>query len=148
MTLINISQHDPKSAMPLIKKYESLALEAYLCPANVWTVGYGHTKNVGPGDVVTEAQADELLADDLQALYLSLCQSVRVDITEGQFIALMSLGFNIGASALAKSTLMRKLNGGNAAGAAAEFDRWIYAGGKPLNGLIRRRAEERAIFEG
>lgn len=143
----DIREHDPKIATQLIKDFEGCDLEAYRCSAGVWTIGYGHTGGVAPGDVVTQEQAEELLADDLQKLYLQLCPVVKVPLSDGQFKAIMSLAFNIGAGAFSKSTLLKKLNSGNYAGAASEFDRWVYAGGKVSKGLTHRRALERSNFE-
>lgn len=130
----------------LIKRLEGLELTAYRCSAGVLTIGYGHTRGVKTGDVITGRQADALLHEDLQVAELTVNTNVRVKMTQGQFDALVSFVFNVGAGNFTRSTLLKKLNAGDYAGAAEQFDRWIYADGKPLDGLRRRRAAERELF--
>lgn len=136
----------------LIKHFEGLYLKAYLCPANVWTIGYGHTGlkhndgTVRKGRVITEAEADNLLRVDLGKVGLEVKRLVRFPLEQHQFDALVSFEFNLGK--LGSSTLLRKLNEGDDSGAAAQFPRWVYAGDQRLKGLVRRRAAERALFEG
>jgi len=138
----------------IIKEFESLKLTAYLCPAKVWTIGWGHTKGVREGDRITLEQAEALLADDLAGFERDVEELVRVPVTDNQFSALVSFAFNVGsdmnhddiAQGLGDSTLLRKLNAGDTAGAAAEFLRWNRAGGKVLSGLTRRRKAERELF--
>jgi len=140
----------------LIKKYEGLKLKAYKCPAGVWTIGYGHTRGVNPGDKITPAQAEEYLVEDLQDCEEDVMELVTVPINQNQFDALVSFVYNIGADidtdhfaeGLGDSTLLLKLNGGDPEGAAREFPKWVYAGGKKLNGLIARRNAERNLFLG
>lgn len=130
----------------LIKESEHLELTAYLCPAGVWTVGYGHTVGVKKSDRITEAQAEKLLVDDL-AIYEAGVQSVvKVPLTQGQFDALVSFALNAGVGALRGSTLLKKLNAGDIEGAANEFGRWVNGGGKKLKGLVIRREKERELF--
>lgn len=97
--------------------------------------------------VITQDQADQLLLDDLAKFCNAVSDMVKVDINDNQFSALVSLCFNIGQGALAKSTLMKKLNASDFLGAAAQFDVWNKAGGKVLEGLCKRRAAERKLFE-
>lgn len=133
--------------LALIKRWESLRLKAYVCPAGVLTIGYGHTGDVEPGHEISSHQADVILALDLERFeegVSSLCAGLT--LTQGQFDALVSLAFNIGLGALGKSTLLRKLRGGDVAGAAAQFAVWRNAGGKVLAGLVARRADERELF--
>lgn len=137
----------------LVKHFEGLFLKAYLCPAKVWTIGYGHTGlkhqdgTVHRGRVITAAEAKRLLAFDLDDKYApDVREAVQVDLSQAQFDALVSFHFNTGA--LKRSTLLRKLNRGDFEGAASEFNRWTRGGGKVLRGLVRRRAAERAMFEG
>lgn len=134
--------------LALIKSFEGLRLQAYTCPAGVLTIGYGSTgPHVRPGMRITEQQADALLLSDLSRFEAAVTGAVRVPLTQAQFDALVSFTFNVGVAALRSSTLLRKLNAGDYAGAAAEFARWNKAGGKVLAGLTRRRAAERALFE-
>ena len=131
----------------LIKRHEGLRLKAYRCPADVPTIGYGSTLGVQMGDEITQAQAVELLMADIERFEDAVDRLVEVPINQHQYDALVSFAFNLGSGALGGSTLLRKLNAGDYDGAAAEFDRWVNAGGRPLPGLVKRRAQERALFE-
>lgn len=135
------------NGIELIKKFEGLQLTAYRCSAGVLTIGYGHTSGVNPGDVITGRQADEFLRKDLRVAELTVNTNVKTQMTQGQFDALVSFVFNLGAGNFVKSTLLRKLNAGDYDGAADEFRRWVYAGKAELQGLIRRRAAERDLFQ-
>ena len=131
----------------IIKEFEELRLEAYVCPAGVLTIGYGHTgKDVVPGMIITEAQAEDLLARDLHDAELAVQREVVFGLAPHQFDALVSLIFNIGVGAFKKSTLLKKLNASDIVGAANEFNKWVFAGGKKLKGLQRRRDKERLLF--
>ncbi|ABN42257.1 gp53 [Sodalis phage phiSG1] len=130
----------------LIQDFEACRLEAYPCSARVWTIGYGHTGSVKPGDQITVAQAEAWLAEDIAAAEKAVNTLVTVPLSQGQFDALCSFVFNVGRPAFASSTLLKKLNAGEVAGAADEFLRWVHAGPKALKGLKRRRTEERALF--
>lgn len=132
----------------IIKKWEGLYLEAYYCPANVLTIGYGHTKTVTPGMRITEAGAEELLRQDMEWVEDAVNKAVKVPLTQDQYDALCSFTFNVGAGALRKSTLLRKLNAGDYEGAANEFPRWNRGGGRVLQGLVNRRADEQKLFRG
>lgn len=136
-----------KAGLDLIKQFEGLYLKAYRCPAGVPTIGYGHTAGVAMGQTITQQQADDYLRRDVRQFERAVARLVRVPLTQGQFDALVSFAFNLGEGALAQSTLLRLLNSGDYAGAAAQFDRWNKAGGRVLPGLVRRRAAERALFE-
>ena len=140
--------YDPAMASDFVKQFEGRELKAYRCSAGVWTIGYGHTKGVKEGDDISASEAEKLLVEDLTVIADDLNRLVNVPVSEGQYIALLSLAFNIGATALKKSTLLFHLNHGRYDEAAEEFDKWIYAGGKLSEGLKRRRAAERALFEG
>ena len=132
--------------LELIKEFEGLRLQAYLCPAKVWTIGYGSTgPHVKPGMVITEAQADKLLRDDLARFERAVAQTCPV-ATDNQFSAMVSLAFNVGEAAFGKSTLAKLHNAKDYAGAALQFPRWNKAGGKVLAGLTRRRAREQALY--
>lgn len=135
-----------QNGLDLIKGFEGLRLSAYQDSAGVWTIGYGHTGNVKPGDRITQAQADELLQKDTAWAQQAVRDQVKVPLSQGQFDALTSFTFNLGAGALEKSTLLKKLNAGDYAGAQAEFGKWVHAGGEVLQGLVRRRAAEADLF--
>jgi len=132
----------------LIKEFEGLRLEAYRCSAGVLTIGYGTTAGVKPGQAITAAKAEELLAADLRKFEDTVNTAVAVPLTQGMYDALVSLTYNIGSGAFRASTLLRKLNAKDYAGAAEQFPRWNRAGGKVLAGLTRRREAERKLFEG
>src|SRR5258706_13246890 len=115
------------SGVALIKESEALRLEAYPDPATggePWTIGWGSTKGVTQGMVITEDQAEERLKADLQSVELCIENSVSVQLTQGQYDALCSFAFNLGCMALRNSTLLRKLNAGDDVGAREEFKRW------------------------
>jgi lysozyme len=139
------------AGLDLIRHFEGLFLKAYLCPAKVWTIGYGHTGlthkdgTVKAGRVITEKEAVQLLAHDMGKFEDRVNRLVTVDLTQDEFDALVSFDFNTGA--LHKSTLLRKLNQGDKRGAAAEFSKWTRGGGRVLPGLVRRRKSERHLFE-
>lgn len=138
-----------QAGIDLIKQHEGLRLEAYPDPASgaePWTIGYGHTKGVMPGQRITQEQAEQFLRDDLWWAEDAVNGSVTVNITQAQFDALVSLIFNIGATAFKKSTLLRKLNDFDYEGAADEFLKWVKAAGKEMPGLVNRRKAERALF--
>lgn len=136
------------AGIQLIKKYEGCCLDAYLCPAKVPTIGYGHTEGVKLGMRITQEQADSLLKGDLVSREAAVRRLVRVPVTQGQFDALVSFVYNIGTGAFERSTLLKKLNAGDTRGASAQFAVWNKAGGKELPGLTKRRAAERALFDG
>lgn len=140
------SEWAPMLASDLVKEFEGCSLTAYKCPAGIWTIGYGHTGDVKAGDVINAHQADIVLAADLEAVALQLRQWVKASVTRGQFKALLSFAFNVGAKACRESTLLKKLNTGDESGATAEFSRWIFAAGRKLPGLVKRRAREAEVF--
>lgn len=130
----------------LIKGFEGLRLEAYLCQAGIPTIGYGHTRGVKLGQTITQEQADSFLLEDIHEFELAIQRLVYASITQNQFDALVSFTFNVGIGNLKKSTLLKKLNAKDIAGAANEFNKWIYAGGKKSKGLAKRRDKERLLF--
>lgn len=131
-----------------IKEFEGFRDKAYKCPAGVWTIGYGHTKGVKPGQVVTEKQAEVLLEGDLLPCEkfvegLGLCPA------QCRFDALVDFAFNLGTEALRKSTLLQKIRcGAPKNDIKKEFMRWVHAGGKVLPGLQKRRMWEAQRFFG
>lgn len=140
--------YNPSIASDFVKRWEGRELKAYQCSAGKWTIGYGHVNGVQEGDEISPAEAEQLLVEDLTAISDGLNRLVNVPVSESQYIALLSLAFNIGATALKKSTLLFHLNHGRYDEAAEEFDKWVYASGKVSEGLKHRRAAERALFEG
>ena len=141
-------------AAELVKRWEGLSLTAYKDIAGKLTIGWGHLVKAGEAlNPISAAQAEEILFEDMSSARAAVNGLVRVPLTEGQRAALVSFVFNLGRQAFAGSTLLRKLNAGDYAGAAAQFDLWVYAkdpktGAKVKSqGLINRRASERATFE-
>ncbi|WP_282346480.1 lysozyme [Pseudomonas sp. PS01301] len=135
----------------LIKSAEGLRLKAYPDPGTgglPWTIGYGSTSGVTRNMVITETQAEQMLAEDLVRFERIVERLVQVPVNQGQFDALVSFTYNVGEGNFTKSTLLRKLNAGDTAGAAEQFSRWVHASGKVLPGLVKRRAAERAMFLG
>ena len=131
----------------LIIQFEGFESKPYKCPAGVWTIGYGHTKGVGPLDCpLTHDEACALLEQDLVTYADEVEQFLKVPVTQNQFDALVSFHYNTGA--LGTSTLLKKLNSGFVDSAANEFLRWTKAKGKVLAGLVRRRAAEMELFRG
>lgn len=136
-----------KNGLDVIKKYESLKLKAYLCPANILTIGYGHTgKDVTPNMSITESKADSLLESDVVFAENAVNKHVTVDITQNQFDALVCFVFNVGADAFKNSTLLKLLNQKLYKEASEQFIRWNKSSGKVLNGLTKRRKEESELF--
>jgi lysozyme len=142
-----------QAGIELIKDFEGFRSSAYLCPADVWTVGYGHTSAAGAplvvqGTTVSQSEAETILKRDLQTFEKVVSDAVTVPLNENQFAALVSFVFNIGPSAFRTSTLLAKLNDGDYLGASKEFGRWVKGNaGERLPGLERRRAAERSLFE-
>jgi lysozyme len=138
----------------LIREYEGFSPTVYTCPAGYPTIGYGHV--VLPGErfdkPMTVAEAERLLTKDLASRERDVLTLVKVPMTQGQFDALVSFVYNIGAYGtpksprLRESTLLAMFNAGNAAGAAAQFSRWNESAGKVQAGLVRRRAAEAELF--
>ena len=140
---------DLKSACDFIKQYEGLELAAYRCPAGVWTIGYGHTgKDVGEGLTITSEEADDLLLEDVKSVVARLSPYVRVPVTAGQFVAIVSLAFNVGVSYLVNRCpkLMRALNAGDEEECARQFLDITKSNGRVLPGLVRRRKAESERF--
>lgn len=143
-----------QAGLDLIMKAEKYEPCWYLCPTGIWTIGYGTTENSIPGvnrstirHPISRKQAYDWLVYALQTTYEPVVESrVRVPLTQSMFDALVSLSYNIGSNAFARSTLLRKLNAGDYQGAADEFRKWVYAGGRVLRGLVHRRDAERTLF--
>ncbi len=142
-----------QAGLNLVKEFEGLAdrmsdgrIRAYLDAVGVPTIGYGHTAGVQMGQIITEAQADAFLQDDLGEAEAAVIDLATVPLTDNQFATLVSFVFNLGAGAFASSTLLGELNRQNYSGAADQLLRWVNAGGRQLPGLVRRREAERQLF--
>lgn len=141
--------------LELIKEFEGCKLTAYKCPAGIWTIGYGHTGlDVYKGLTISAAHAVALLREDIRQFEKDVTSLLKVPVNQNQFDALVSFAFNLGsdidkddiAEGLGDSTLLKKVNSMDFAGAALEFPKWNKAGGKVLAGLSRRRAAEQRLF--
>ena len=140
----------------LIKKHEGFRAKAYKCPADKWTIGYGHTGGVNSGDVISEKQAEEFLRADLAIAERALNRT-RLQLNQNQFDALVSFIFNVGVGRpkshpngpsgfLGSTLLIKARHDVNDPSIADEFRKWVYAGDKVLNGLVRRRREEADLY--
>ena len=136
-----------EEGVALIRHFEGCSLDAYLCPAGVWTIGYGHTNEVKEGDTIDQEAAEAFLIEDLETFEQAVARLVKVPLTQQQFDALVSFTFNLGAGNLAASTLLRKLNNYQYTEVPEQLMRWVRAGGKVLDGLVKRRAAEAAMFQ-
>ena len=136
-----------RDGVELIRHFEGCRFDAYLCPAGVWTIGYGHTAGVKEGDSIDQEAAEAFLIEDLETFEQAVTRLVEVPLTQQQFDALVSWTFNLGAGNLAESTLLKKLNNYQYAEVPEQMMRWVRAGGKVLDGLVRRRAAEAALFQ-
>ena len=136
-----------EQGLRLIKHFEGFRGKPYLCPAKVWTIGYGHTGGVTAATApIDEPTALMLLQSDVVKFSKTVERLIRVPLTQNQFDALVSFTFNLGGGALQRSTLRQKLNRKDYAGASAEFVKWVRAGGVVSRGLLTRRIAERNLF--
>lgn len=139
------------AGIAMIKKFEGLRLAQYQDDAGFWTIGWGHRIKSGENTLlrVTQAQADKLFALDLAHAEHGVLKATRdIELTQGQFDALVSFVYNLGYTSLKNSTLLKKMQGGDMEGASREFSRWVHAGGKVLRGLVLRRQAEADLFRG
>ncbi|MHC1838155.1 lysozyme [Klebsiella pneumoniae] len=133
----------------LIKQFEGYSSKAYPDPATggaPWTIGYGTTKGVKPGMVITAQQAEKMLRDDVAKFESGVSSLITAPTTQGQFDAMVSLAYNIGLGNFGKSTLLKKHNARCYTCAADQFRVWNRANGKVMNGLTKRRAAERQVY--
>lgn len=141
-----------QKCIELIKRFEGFSAKPYLCPAGVPTIGYGSTRDTDGKAItmqhppITEAQAKALLMATLTTYENAVNRYVKVQLNQNQFDALVDFAYNAGAKNLLTSTLLKKLNAGDYTGASKEFSKWVYGGGKKLNGLVKRREAERQLF--
>jgi lysozyme len=138
------------AGLKIIKESEGLRLKAYKCPAGVWTIGYGHTKGVREGDVITEEEAEELLQKDLEItehFITRIASRLKKPIDGNQFSALVSFVYNIGTGAFKRSTLYTLLlNNPDDADIHQEFNKWVYVNHVVMPGLVTRRQKEADLY--
>ena len=131
-------------SIPVIKFYEGYHPKAYIDPVGILTACYGHT-----GDVVRKTynrtECEQLLTDDVLKALDGVNRNVLINITNEERAAYTSFVFNVGEGSFRKSTMLKKLNSGDRVGACNELSKWVYAGGKKLNGLVKRREAERKL---
>ncbi|MEZ5691469.1 MAG: lysozyme [Rickettsiales bacterium] len=138
-----------KNGIELIKRFEGFSAEPYYCPAGKLTIGYGHVMSGKEREgllTISKEIAENLLKKDIEIAEKTIARLVKIEITQGQFDALVSFIYNIGNQAFEKSTLLRILNDGETELAAGEFKRWVYSKGKRLRGLVKRREAEKLLF--
>ncbi|BCL40994.1 TPA: lysozyme [Enterobacter roggenkampii] len=144
-------RHVTEVGLNLIKRFEGFSPTIYICPAGYPTIGYGHVvlahekDRFAPG--ITHAEASELLRKDAAIAERAVLRLISVPLTDGQFDALVSFTFNLGAGALQRSSLRRKVNRGEHESVPAELMKWVWAAGKKVSGLIRRREIEGALYK-
>ena len=140
-----------QKGVDFIKSHEALRLKAYQDSKGVWTIGWGHTKDVHPGDVITREQAEQFIRDDFAWVERTLNADLVTGrdkplVTQHEFDALCSLVFNIGSQAYLDSTVRRKIKQGDKMAAARAFRVWVYSNHKCVRGLANRRADEVRLF--
>ncbi len=133
----------------LIMRHEGFSPVPYLCPAGLWTIGYGHVitpERRANLSYVNHAQAEQLLVTDMRLAERAVERFINRELVHSEFDALVSFTFNLGAGALQRSSLRRVINRDERADISHQWLRWVWAGGRKLPGLIRRRHEELALF--
>lgn len=145
-------RHISKDGLDLICRFEGFSPVIYICPAGYPTIGYGHLITEANKeqflDGVDEDEALELLRQDVGVAERAVLRLISVPLTQGQFDALVSFTFNLGAGALQRSTLRRKVNREEHDDVSAEFMKWVWAGGRKLKGLVKRRKAEGLLYTG
>lgn len=141
-------RHITQEGIDLIKRFEGFSPTVYFCPAGYPTIGYGHVVKKGENfsDGVTQGEAEELLRLDAQIAERAVLRLITVPLTDGQFDALVSFTYNLGSGALQRSTLRRVINRQNHHNVPAQLMRWVWAGGRKLRGLVRRREAESVSY--
>jgi len=140
------------AAATLVVEFEGFVPHPYQDPVGIWTIGYGSTRDKSGVPVtaatppITQAAAKALVERDLRVSFEEITRDVQVPLSDNQRAALADFIYNLGSGNFRSSTLLRKLNAGDYAGAAPEFDKWDHAGGKELAGLLRRREAETKLF--
>lgn len=142
----SVLNYDPKDAIPLIIEHEGCKLNAYKDPLGIWTIGYGHTSGVKPGDSITREEAITYLKQDIEQFHKELNNLVKVPIGPNQFIALMDFLYNFGCTKCQGYSLFKELNKGNYKVAASWFPAYRNKGSSIEKGLLKRRLTEQALF--
>lgn len=132
-------------ATAVVSYYEGYEPTAYRDPVGIATICYGHTATARMGQTLSQAECTDLLQADLGTAFAAVDRRAQVKLPPPTRAALASFVYNIGEGNFARSTLLRKLNAGDLRGACHELSRWVYAGGRKLNGLVKRRATEREL---
>lgn len=132
-------------ATAVVSYYEGYEPTAYRDPVGIATICYGHTATARIGQTLSQAECTDLLQADLGTAFAAVDSRAQVDLPPPTRAALASFVYNVGEGNFARSTLLRKLNAGDLRGACHELSRWVYAGGRKLNGLIKRRATEHEL---
>ena len=145
---MNLNMKTSNEGISLIQKFEGCETEAYQCSAGVWTIGYGHTKDVVKGMKITTEEAEQMLVDELHEYESYINKHVTVALSQNQFDALVSWVYNLGPANLTASTMLKVLNAGQYEDVPAQMKRWNKAKGKVLEGLTRRRKAEACLFNG
>lgn len=144
-------RHISKDGLDLICRFEGFSPVIYICPAGYPTIGYGHLITEANKkqflDGVNEDEALELLRSDVGKAEHAVLRLIAVPLTQGQFDALVSFTFNLGSGALQRSTLRRKINREEHADVPAELMKWVWAGGRKLKGLVKRRNSESLVYK-
>lgn len=135
-----------KKGIQVIKEFEGCRLKAYADIVGVWTIGYGFTKDVKPGDVMTQAECEERLLEELRSYEQAVHEATGGKYTQNQFDAMVSLAWNIGIGGVRKSSVVKAHNRGDYQAAARAFGLWNKAGGKEVAGLTRRRSAESVLY--
>lgn len=138
--------HINEEGLALIGRWEGLRLEAYRDLGQVWTIGFGHTATAREGMVITEAEAERLLRQDLAIFEAAVNNAVKVPLTDNQFAALVSWTYNVGEAAMRRSTLIKRLNNGEFNAVPGELAKWNRVNGKAIPGLANRRAAEGGLW--
>ena len=137
-----------RKGLQLIKEFEGLRLGSYKCPAGFWTIGYGHTKGVKQGQVIDQMRADDMLIEDIAPIE-RLLNSIGINFRQEQFDALVSWIFNLGQDSFKNSTILKRImDNADDTEIADQIIRWVYASGKILTGLKKRRIAEANMFLG
>jgi lysozyme len=148
MTNPNHNRRISENGLSIVKKWEGFSAKAYKDLVGVWTIGYGNTdpRHAFEGNVISRDFAEQLLIQHIAQDEIACRQLIKVPLSQPQWDAVVSLCYNIGTGAFARSTLLRKMNQSDFTGAYSEFPRWNRAGGKVVQGLVNRRKAEAELF--
>jgi lysozyme len=143
----NVLEYDPELAAPIVKEFEGCSLTAYLCPAGRWTIGYGHAVGVKKGDRITQAQAEDILREDLLNAQDDLATLVKVPVTQGQFIGLLDLVYNLGLSTCRSYYIWGFVNSGDLKAASDKFLQYAKSKKTDKAGNYIRDANGKIVYE-